>query len=135
MKPKAKSTPFYVLDASAVLAWTQDETGGDELPQYVSKAILSSVNYSEILKKLSEFGVPLSEAAESLDSLQCDLIPFTKQQAAVAASLWKDTKHLGLSFADRACLALALEKKAILVTTDRALTKTKLPLETVLLRN
>lgn len=133
MKQKTKST--YVLDASAVLAWTQDEAGGNALPQYFSRAILSSVNYSEILKKLTEFGVPADEATSHLDGLQCDVIPFGKQQAQIAASLWKQMKHLGLSFADRACLALALEKQAIIITTDRALTKTKLPLETVLLRN
>ncbi len=36
------------------------------------------------------------------------------------AQLWQQTKFLGLSLGDRACLALAMEEQAIAVTADKA---------------
>jgi ribonuclease VapC len=37
----------------------------------------------------------------------------------LAAQLWSQTKAFGLSLGDRACLALAIDQKAIALTADR----------------
>ncbi len=45
--------------------------------------------------------------------------PFTMRDAEIAAGLWKQTRALGLSFADRACLAPGLRQGWPVVTADR----------------
>lgn len=47
--------------------------------------------------------------------------------AIAAARLWPLTKHIGLSFADRACLALAEAVNGIAVTADTAWAGLDLP--------
>ncbi len=49
-----------------------------------------------------------------------ELREFTAAQAEVAAGMWPSTRSIGLSLADRACLALALQSKAAVLTADRA---------------
>jgi PIN domain nuclease of toxin-antitoxin system len=46
--------------------------------------------------------------------------PFTAAKAELAARLWDTTRHYGLSLADRACLALAMERELPVLTADRA---------------
>ena len=46
------------------------------------------------------------------------LATFSVQHALIAADLWQTTKASGLSLSDRACLALALEQKAVVLITD-----------------
>ncbi|MBW4515156.1 MAG: hypothetical protein KME11_08015 [Timaviella obliquedivisa GSE-PSE-MK23-08B] len=48
------------------------------------------------------------------------ILPFTTEQAELAASLWTTTKPLGLSLGDRACLALAITFNLPVVTADQA---------------
>lgn len=52
--------------------------------------------------------------------LGLDTVPFDTQHAESTAQLHARTRHLGLSLADRACLALAMERGGTAVTTDRA---------------
>lgn len=44
---------------------------------------------------------------------------FDKQQARIAGNLWKQTKELGLSLGDRACLALAQHLELPVLTADK----------------
>jgi len=41
----------YVLDASALLAWLNEETGGEEVEPLLEKSVISTVNLSETLQK------------------------------------------------------------------------------------
>jgi ribonuclease VapC len=79
---------------------------------------VSAVNYSEVLKKAVEAGGAIEAAAAVLEGLQLKIIPFTERQAATAAGLFPKTRGKGLSFADRACLALALELSLPALTTE-----------------
>jgi PIN domain nuclease of toxin-antitoxin system len=45
--------------------------------------------------------------------------PFTATQADRAAVLWAQTRQQGLSLGDRACIALAVDRAATALTTDR----------------
>jgi PIN domain nuclease of toxin-antitoxin system len=47
-----------VLDASAVLALLKQETGSEQVATYIPQAAISSVNYSEVVAKLADAGVP-----------------------------------------------------------------------------
>ena len=49
-----------------------------------------------------------------------ELVPFTEPHAREAARLRPRTRHIGLSLADRACLALGRLHRLPVLTTDRA---------------
>jgi PIN domain nuclease of toxin-antitoxin system len=52
--------------------------------------------------------------------LGCSIVAFSEGQALEAGSLVAQTREFGLSLGDRACLALAIDRKATVYTTDRA---------------
>src|SRR5579864_7351913 len=110
------SVSKIVLDVSSLLAVLLQERGADVVEERVNGAALSAVNYSEVLKKAAEKGGTLEEAASVVRSLGLEIIAFEEWNAADAARLYPSTKSNGLSFADRACLALAIELDAPLCT-------------------
>jgi ribonuclease VapC len=61
-------------------------------------------------------------------------ISFTDAHARTAGSLAHQTKSLGLSLGDRACLALGIHTGAPIYTADRAWKKLKLGVEIRFLR-
>jgi ribonuclease VapC len=124
-----------VLDASALLAVLFQERGAEIVEKRVAGAAISTVNYSEVLKKAVEKGGTLEAAASVVRSLQLDIVPFEEWNAREAARLYPATKDKGLSFVDRACLALAMELKAVLYTADRRLAESDGPIRIVLVRH
>ncbi|MFZ0805326.1 MAG: type II toxin-antitoxin system VapC family toxin [Candidatus Sulfotelmatobacter sp.] len=110
-----------VFDASAIIALLNQEVGADQLtPAIVSHAVGSTVNLAEVQSKFVHEGIPEDKAWQAaLCSVQ-EGVPFTAQQAKTAGSLIALTRPLGLSLGDRACLALALERKATVYTADRS---------------
>lgn len=108
-----------VLDASALLALLQDEPGSEVVEPLLETAVVSSVNWSEVAQKSLERGVEIRGLREDLMALGLTLAPFTARDAEEAAWLGGRTKDLGLSLADRACLALAGRLETEALTTDR----------------
>ncbi len=123
-----------VLDASAILAYAMGERGSDAVRERLSNAAMSAVNYSEVLKKTIERGGDAQLIGLLLERTNVEIVPFDEQQAAAAARLFPATRDKGLSFADRACLALALQLKAVLYTADRRLAEIDAPVRVVLIR-
>lgn len=123
-----------VLDASSLLAVLLEERGADVVERRLSGAALSTVNYSEVLKKAVEKGGTLEGAASVVRGLQLEIIPFDEWHAADAARLFPSTKAKGISFADRACLSLAIELDAPLFTADQRLAGIDAPVDLVLIR-
>ena len=116
-----------VLDASVVLAVLNDEPGADKLtPELLSDATCSTVNLAEVQTKLVSAGVTPGEAWEDTLSPIREAEPFTDEHARIAGSLVTQTRFLGLSLGDRACLALGLALKAPVYTADRSWKKLKL---------
>jgi ribonuclease VapC len=109
----------YVLDASAFLAIVRDEIGADIAIMRIPGATMSAVNASEALMRGVEKGAPLELMHELLSAQQVEMVPFDFELAVEAALLRAGTKHLGLSFADRACIATAIRLGATIVTADR----------------
>lgn len=109
----------YVLDASALLALAFGEPGAERVRDALDSAVMSTVNYSETLAKLLDRGIPEPVARLTLDALALPRIDFDTAQAEAAARLRHPTRALGLSFADRACLALAQTNGAVALTADR----------------
>ena len=125
---------MIVLDASALLAYLQDEPGGSAVGDAMDGALLSSVNLAEVLHKAAQFGADTTGLADDLVELGLRIEPFSVEQAEIAAELWQDTRAWGLSLADRACLALATERKARVLTADRVWAQLSSPLAIEVIR-
>jgi PIN domain nuclease of toxin-antitoxin system len=108
-----------VLDSSAVLALLQNEAGSSIVGPLVFGALISAVNLTEVYSKLILKGLPASLCWPRIVSLQCEVCPYTGEQARAAAELIQVTKPYGLSLGDRACIALAIDRKATVYTTDK----------------
>jgi len=114
------TTKRYLLDASALLAAIHDEHGGEQVQQKIEESAVCSINWSEVLQKLNSKGANTQEIAVALKTLGLEVIPFDEDDANITANLWPDTKALGLSLADRACLAMGKRLKITVITADRA---------------
>jgi len=109
----------YVLDASALLALLNNEDGVDVVQELLPEAVISAVNFSEVVAWLSRFGVPAGDIPDMLDVLGLTIIPFDKDLAYSTGQMAGLTKSLGLSLGDRACLALTMQLNATAVTADK----------------
>jgi ribonuclease VapC len=108
-----------VLDASAVLAVIRREPGYENVLPLMVGAQISCVNVSEVFCKAVSKGGSLEAVRRMLVSLPVSAVPFDEEQATIAASLYPSTHKRGVSFADRACLALGISQSAVIVTGDR----------------
>lgn len=124
-----------VLDASAMLAVIHRERGFEKLtPELLARAIVSTVNLAEVQGKLLVSGWPPDLAWGDATSLVQEVLPFTADHARTAGNLIAETRALGLSLADRACLSLGLEQKAPIYTADRSWKNLKLDLQIHVIR-
>ena len=108
-----------VLDASALLAWLQREPGAASVRAVLGGALMSTVNWAEVVQKATDSEGEAAELRVALESLGLILEPFSANQAGIAGLLRESTMAFGLSLGDRACLALALEKRETILTADR----------------
>ena len=116
-----------VLDASTLLAVLNQEPGADKLtPELLSIAVASTVNLAEVQGKLVERGLSAEDAWEAAISLVCEVVPFTADHAKLAGALISQTRALGLSLGDRACLSLGIALKSPIYTADRSWKNLKL---------
>jgi ribonuclease VapC len=124
-----------VLDASALLAFLNKEVGSEQVAQSIMDgAIMSTVNVSEVIAKLSEANMPEETIHEALDLLGIETIDFNMACAYQAGLLRPMTKTLGLSFGDRACLALAQHFSLPAVTADKTWQKLTLGINVQVIR-
>jgi ribonuclease VapC len=123
----------YVLDASALLCLLQEEKGAERVARALPAAEIGAVNYCEVVGKLVDGGMDEETADRLIDMLHLSVIPFDRTQARLAGSLRAITRKLGLSLADRACLALAQAQGATALTCERSWTRFEAPcrIETV----
>jgi PIN domain nuclease of toxin-antitoxin system len=108
-----------VLDTSAVIAFLRKEPGGDLISPMLRGAWLSAVNYCEIIGKAKDIQIDSGVAASTLARLGLQTVPFEETHALAAAALREPTRSLGLSLADRACLALGQLLNCPVFTADR----------------
>ena len=111
-----------VLDSSAVLALLLAEPGADKVLSALPGALLSTVNFAEIVSKLCERGMPAEQARTAIESIGVEVIDFDLDQACLTGDLRNRTRSAGLSLGDRACLALASSRKLPAITADTAWT-------------
>ncbi len=111
--------PEYVLDASALLAWLNQEPGKERVEQLLARSVISTVNLSETLQKSLASGADVAGLRQDLEALGVVTSSFTAEDAELAAGLWRRTARLGLSLADRCCLATARRLGLPALTADR----------------
>ncbi len=115
-----------MLDASAVLAYLRDEPGGEVVEEaFVAGALISSVNWAEVLTRVVEGGGDPEHTRRAMVEggvLGEGLVvhPLDEMQALKIARLRPLTRAAGLSLADRTCLALAASLDLTALTADRA---------------
>ncbi len=109
-----------MVDASALLAVLNAERGAERLtPKLLEHSTISTVNLAEVQGKLVQRGMDADDAWEAALSLVRETATFDAAQAKTAGSLISQTASVGLSFGDRACLALAIALQAPVYTADR----------------
>lgn len=123
-----------VLDASALLALIRGEPGADIVASCLSRAIIGAVNQAEVQTKLVSAGIDEALAWWHIAEARCPSVPFDEDQARIAGALVRVTRPYGLSLGDRACLALALQRKAAVYTADAAWKNLGLSIEVNVIR-
>ena len=124
----------WVLDASALLALLNRELGSEKVVAALPDAVMSSVNLSEVVAKLVDQGRAETEIRSYLDALGLVIVPFDAEMAYRSGGLRSVTKSAGLSFGDRACLALAASLDVPALTSDRAWASLNLNVKVELIR-
>ena len=109
-----------VLDASALLAYLQDEPGGARVRAVIPQAVMSTVNWAEVIGKARDQGAETQGLLEDLASLGLALEPFSAAHAETTGRIRDGTRRLGLSLGDRACIALGSDRGETVCTADRA---------------
>ena len=107
-----------VLDASALLALLNAEPGSEVVEATIPGAAISAVNLSEVVAKLADRGLPEAAIREVLGDVEMALYTFDAAAAHQAGQLRRETRHLGLSFGDRACVALGRQLGLPVLTAD-----------------
>ena len=125
---------MIVLDSSALIAMLRGETGAQTVRSHLPDSSMSAVGVAEVLTKASDWGFDVADFARKLVSLPIAYADFTFAHAAAVGRLRDATRHLGLSFGDRACLALAIDKNCPVLTGDRAWAKLNIGVKVELLR-
>lgn len=87
---------------------------------------MSTVNVAEAYGKLVGRGIGPEDAWEAVLAPIPEVLDFDKEQAKIAGRLQLQTRSLGLSLGDRACLALGITLNAPVYTADRAWKNLKL---------
>jgi PIN domain nuclease of toxin-antitoxin system len=123
-----------ILDASSLLAFLHDEPGADRVRSALAGALVSAVNWSEVVQKSLRRQADVKGMRQEFIEVGVIFIPFSEEHAESAAHLWDKTHHHGLSLADRACLALAIERQLPILTADRAWSRLSLGLDIQFIR-
>lgn len=122
-----RSTTSSVVDASALLALLFREEGAERFASAVGpRSAMSAVNWSEVSQKSTAHGVDGHQLLSSALDAGLEVVDLTVERAERVADLWPATHPLGLSLADRAFLALALELRRPAVTADRSWSRLKI---------
>jgi PIN domain nuclease of toxin-antitoxin system len=98
----------------------QGEPGSGVVLRHSGESWISAANMAEVYGKLMTRGVPSEPSMEMAFGAVKGVVAFNDGQARLTAELLHQTKALGLSLGDRACLALAMQRKLPVLTADKA---------------
>lgn len=108
-----------VLDASALLAFLQDEPGAEMVESVLGEGSrCGAANWSEVAQRVLASGRDWELVKALLASYDLRVEPVTADDGEWAARRWR--RGEGLSLADRLCLALAEREDVDVLTADSA---------------
>lgn len=125
---------MIVVDSSAILAAVYGEPGGEEAIGRMQSGVVSAVNLAETGAKLMAKGWGRDAWIRAVDDFGMEIRPFGREIAIASAALAPILARRGISFADRACLALGLVENLPVLTADRAWADLGLKIEVELIR-
>jgi ribonuclease VapC len=123
----------FVIDSSALIAFVQQEVGGDRVAAEIDGGVVSAVIFAECLSKLAERGLDPNQLTSRFLAAGMLIAPVGMDDIPTVVALHKLSKS-GISLADRFCLALALDRGLPTMTADRPWAGLGLPLEIELIR-
>lgn len=123
-----------VFDSSAVLAIAFEEPGAELASAALKEGILSAVNASEVVARFVGLGVSEKQAREGLKRFGLPIRAFDEDLAISTGMLRSETRKVGLSLGDRACIALARREGGSVITADRNWARLDLGVEVALIR-
>jgi PIN domain nuclease of toxin-antitoxin system len=123
-----------VLDSSAILAVINRETGADKVVDIAEGAVVSTLIIAEVVTWLAVRDTPVDQIRNTVEHFKLEIVPFDHARAYAAGLLVSKTRKRGLSLADRACLALAIELGCPVITADRPWRDVDLGVEIRLIR-
>ncbi|MGH8658032.1 MAG: type II toxin-antitoxin system VapC family toxin [Gammaproteobacteria bacterium] len=133
MRPHANTT--FVLDASAVLAYLQQEPGMHAVHDALQGgSAISTVNLAEVCAKLKGRGLAPRPIMERLKALGLEATAFTEEDAMLSGEMVSTTRPLGLALGDRACLALCRRLSVTALTTEKVWAELNLGFEVRVIR-
>jgi PIN domain nuclease of toxin-antitoxin system len=126
---------YVILDASALITLLSEEKGHEVVASILPKSIMSSVNVAEVAKFLIEKrGLSKEEVSNIIHSLIEKIMPFDTKLALTSSDIISQTKSLGLSLGDRACLALAISTGYTVYSSDKIWSQLELDCKIVVIR-
>jgi ribonuclease VapC len=126
--------PSVVFDASALICLLRHEPGWEAVAKYGLTSLVSAVNMVEVVYVMRGHGMALEAVETAIKPVVGRVVPFDNECAYVTAAVHAQTRHIGLSLADCACLALGMTEKAIVVTADKEWRNAGLDLSVVQIR-
>lgn len=110
----------YILDASALLALLNSETGAEVIEPLLPYSIMGTVNVAEVIAELDKkLDISPEESKEMVSIMIDQIIPLEFDQSIEVGRLRKMTQGFGLSLGDRACIALGIKLNLLVYTADR----------------
>ncbi len=127
-------TPLIVVDSSVLIGIIRRERGHEKLAEVVRGGTISAVNYSDVITHMTDLDIDPTDWRAGLESFQMIVAPFDLEQCEAAGILRRETRHIGLSLGDRACLALARTLGTAVLTADRDWAKLDIGIDIRLVR-
>ena len=124
----------HVIDASAALAFLLGERGSEVVTPRLPGGLISAVNLAEVAQRCWRLGHDPTPFVDRLTDAGLRVADADTLAARLAADLEQLTRPYGLSLADRFCLALALDRSAPVLTSDRPFLQLGLPIPIILIR-
>lgn len=110
----------HVLDASAAIAALRGEPGAEFVSTRLDSSVIGAVNHAEVVAAVVRHGNSSEDALAIIRALGCTVMAADEALAVDAGLMRAATDRLGLSLADRFCLALARRLGSPALTSDRA---------------
>lgn len=116
-----------ILDASALLALLLNEPGAGDTAMAMDDGgtVICAANLAEVVGRLALLGNPATRIRAVLEPLELEVISVDEDLALRAGLMAPAAKSLGLSLADRLCLATAERLGGTALTADRIWLKWK----------